>query len=163
MQKLTCAQWLLVEHVLMCLTPEGTLNEAAAGGTAERQMPMDCPRDLLSDPPMLVFLVWLWVALCISFQSEVSKRGWRTEGVGARKSFLCQRFRFFFCTPFSYALLGEGGHISGELFGLFLGVCLSPTPSRQPLFETSDSIACKLRSRQRRMDLQGALANCCDL
>ena len=43
-----------------------------------------------------------------------------------------------FLYPFSYALLGEGGHISGELFGLFLAVRLSPTPSRQPLFETSD-------------------------
>ena len=43
----------------------------------------------------------------------------------------------FFLCPLS---LGEGGQISGELFGLFLGVCLSPTPSRQPLFETSDSI-----------------------
>ena len=27
--------------------------------------------------------------------------------------------------------------ISGELFGFFSGVCLSPTPCRQPLFETS--------------------------
>ena len=44
-----------------------------------------------------------------------------------------------FLYPFSYAPLGEWGHISGELFGPFLGVCLSPTPSRQPLFETSDS------------------------
>ena len=70
-------------------------------------------------------------------ESEVSKRGWRTEGVGARKSFMCQRFRPLFCTLF-LCPLGEGGHISGELFGLFLGVCLSPTPSRQPLFETSD-------------------------
>ena len=41
-----------------------------------------------------------------------------------------------FLYPFSYAPLGEGGHISGKLFGLFLGVRLSPTPSRQPLFET---------------------------
>ena len=40
--------------------------------------------------------------------------------------------------PFSYAPLGEGGHISGEPFWRFWGVCVSPTPSRQPLFETSD-------------------------
>ena len=37
------------------------------------------------------------------------------------------------------APLGEGEHISGELSWLFLGVCLSPTPSRQPLLETSDN------------------------
>ena len=43
-----------------------------------------------------------------------------------------------FSVPFSSARLGERGDISGELFWLFLGVCLSPTPSRQPLFETSD-------------------------
>ena len=40
-----------------------------------------------------------------------------------------------FSVPFSYAPLGEGGHISGDLFWLVLEVCLSPTPSRQPLFE----------------------------
>ena len=51
--------------------------------------------------------------------SEVSKRGWRTSS-------------------FPIAPLGEGGHITGACFGLFLGVCLSPTPSRQPRFETSD-------------------------
>ena len=44
-----------------------------------------------------------------------------------------------FLYPFSYAPLGEGGHNSGDLFGLFLGVRLSPTPSRQPLFETSEN------------------------
>ena len=39
---------------------------------------------------------------------------------------------------FSYAPSGEGGHISGEFVLLCFGVCLSPTPSRQPLFETSE-------------------------
>ena len=73
-------------------------------------------------------------------QSEVSKRGWRTEGVGAKKSFMCQRFRPLCAVPFSYAPLGEGGHISGGFFWLCLGACLPPTPSRQPLFETSDTI-----------------------
>ena len=38
---------------------------------------------------------------------------------------------------FSYAPLGEGGRISGELFWSLLGGCLLPTPSRQPPFETS--------------------------
>ena len=39
---------------------------------------------------------------------------------------------------FPYAPLGEGGHIAGAFSGLFWGVCLSPTPSRQPHFETSE-------------------------
>ena len=42
-----------------------------------------------------------------------------------------------FCALFPTPL-GEGGHISGELIWRFFGLCLSPTPSRQPLFETSD-------------------------
>ena len=69
--------------------------------------------------------------------SGVSKRGWRTEGVGAKKPSKA-RDSGPFSVPFSYAPLGEWGHISGELLGLFWGVSLSPTPSRQPLFETSD-------------------------
>ena len=48
-----------------------------------------------------------------------------------------------FLCPFSYAPLGEGGHITGEHFLAVFGVCLSPTPSRQPLFETSDSMVCR--------------------
>ena len=35
-----------------------------------------------------------------SLKSEVSKRGWRTEGVGARKSLPYHRFSAFFCTLF---------------------------------------------------------------
>ena len=34
--------------------------------------------------------------------------------------------------------LGEGEHNSGDQFSLYFGPRLSPTPSRQPLFETSD-------------------------
>ena len=64
--------------------------------------------------------------------SEVSKRGWRTERLARGNP----RIRASFLYPFSYAPLGEGGHISGELLWLFSRVCLSPTPSRQPLFET---------------------------
>ena len=54
---------------------------------------------------------------CDTIRSEVSKRGWRTEGVGSRKSFLCHRFKFFFLHPFSDPPLGEGGHNSGDLLG----------------------------------------------
>ena len=63
-------------------------------------------------------------------KSEVSKRGWWTEGVGARKSFICQRFRSLkFSVPFSVCRLRRRGHISGELFWLFLGfVCRQPPP-----------------------------------
>ena len=50
--------------------------------------------------------------------SEVSKRGWRTEGVGARK------VPFFLCTP-----RRRGTHF-WRFFGALFGVCLSPTPSR---------------------------------
>ena len=39
--------------------------------------------------------------------------------------------------PFSYATLGEGDTFLENFFGLFLGVCLSPTPSRQPLFRVA--------------------------
>ena len=62
------------------------------------------------------------------------------KGVGgqrglARGNPLKARDSGLFSVPFSLPPLGEGGHISGELLGFFLGVRLSPTPSRQPLFE----------------------------
>ena len=67
--------------------------------------------------------------------SEVSRRGWWTEGVGAKKSVLCQRSNPLFCTLFPLTLLREGGHISGQLFWLFFGGLLAakPPPLRQPL------------------------------
>ena len=82
-------------------------------------------------------------------KSEVSTRGWRTEGVGGQRGLADREgwreeilhmpnIQASFLCPFSYAFLGEGGHIFGELFGVFLGACLSPTPSRQTLFETSE-------------------------
>ena len=55
--------------------------------------------------------------------------GWREEAI--RRPEIQASFLY----PLSYAPLGEWGHISGEFLGLFLGVCLSPTPSRQPLPE----------------------------
>ena len=52
--------------------------------------------------------------------SEVSKRGWRTEGVGARKSFLC--------TPFSYASCRRSGtHMRGNNFCCILAPVLRPS------------------------------------
>ena len=38
------------------------------------------------------------------FMSEISRRSWRTEGVGVRKSFLCRRFRPLFFTLLPVAL-----------------------------------------------------------
>ena len=69
-----------------------------------------------------------------------SKRGGRTEGVGARKSFLCQRFRHRICILFPIPPSGEGGHNSGEQFLLHLGSCQSPTPSHQPRSENYISL-----------------------
>ena len=45
--------------------------------------------------------------------------------------------------PFFVCPLREGGHISGELFGLFLEVCLSPTLGGQNLYTQN----CAKRSR----------------
>ena len=67
-------------------------------------------------------------------KSEVSKRGWRTEKVGARRSFLCDRFRPLFCTPFPIPPHEKGDKILGTFFGCLLG----PTPSRQPLFSRKE-------------------------
>ena len=43
-----------------------------------------------------------------------------------------------FLHPFSYVPLGERDTFLENYFGCFWGVCFSPTPSHQPLFETSD-------------------------
>ena len=44
-----------------------------------------------------------------------------------------------FSAPVSYPHLWVGEHTSGGQFLLFFGCCWSPTPSRQPLFETSEN------------------------
>ena len=54
--------------------------------------------------------------------SEVSKRGWRTEGVGARKSLPHHKFRSFFC-PLSLCPLRSRKHNSGGHFLLYFGRC----------------------------------------
>ena len=64
--------------------------------------------------------------------SEVSKRGWRTEGVGARKSFICQRFRPLSCTLFPMPPEEKGTHFWRVSLALFGGL-FPPNPSRQPL------------------------------
>ena len=58
--------------------------------------------------------------------SEVSKRGWRTEGVGARKSLPYRRFRPFF-GPFSCApLMSRRTQLWGTILAVF---CSSLPPS----------------------------------
>ena len=70
--------------------------------------------------------------------SEVSKRGWRTEGVGARKSLPHHKFRPFFCPLFPMPPYEKENRIVGGIFCCTFGHCWSPIPSRQPLFETSE-------------------------
>ena len=86
----------------------------------------------------IVFRISFFFELFKPFFSEVSKRGWRTEGVGARKSLPHHKFRPFFCPLFPVPPYEVGGHNSGVHFRLHFGHCWSPTPYRQPLFETSD-------------------------
>ena len=54
-----------------------------------------------------------------SLVSEVSKRGWRTEGVGATRSFLSQRFRPLFCILFPIPPYEKGNTILGTFLALF--------------------------------------------
>ena len=72
--------------------------------------------------------------------SEVSKRDWRTEGVGARKPFKGQRFRPLLRTLFPMPRWEKGDKFLENFLDSFWGfVCRQPgPPSRQPLFETSD-------------------------
>ena len=49
--------------------------------------------------------------------SEASKRGWRTEGVGAKKSFLCHRLRPLFWTLFHIPPYEKGDTILGPANG----------------------------------------------
>ena len=87
----------------------------------------------------------LWMIFCFNlpeilskvlfiFSSEVSKRGWRTEGVVAEKSFLRQRLRPFFCTLLLCSLRRRGRHFWRTLGcfcgALFVASPLPPTPFR---------------------------------
>ena len=65
---------------------------------------------------------------------EVFKRGWRTEGVGAMRSFLCQRLRPLFCALFSRPPPQEKGT---TILGIS-SCCAWAPASRQPLFEASE-------------------------
>ena len=68
--------------------------------------------------------------------------GWRAEGVGAMKSFLCLRFRPLFCTLCAYLLLRRRGHNSGETSLAFI---LNPVGRQLP---PANSISEPLRQKQ---------------
>ena len=62
--------------------------------------------------------------------SEVSKRGWRTEGVGAKTPFKDQRFKPLFCTLFPMPSQENGDEFLGNFLGSFEGfVCRQPPPA----------------------------------
>ena len=73
---------------------------------------------------------------------QMDKGGWREEILERPE------IQASFLYLFSYALLGQGAHISGECVLALWEVYLSPTPSRQPLFETSDFVAGKTRRKK---------------
>ena len=72
-------------------------------------------------------------------ENQKFRKGVGGQRVLARRNPSKARDLGLFSAPFFLCPLRRmGSHTSGELFGLSLGVCLSPTPSRQPLFETSE-------------------------
>ena len=64
-------------------------------------------------------------------ESEVSKRGWRTERVGARNPSHTMHSSQFSAPFFLCLLRSRRTQFWGELL-LHFGRCWSPTPSRQP-------------------------------
>ena len=86
----------------------------------------------------------IWVLLF----SEDSKTDWRTGGVVAKKSFLCQRLRPLFCALFPMPPLRRKGDTFLEvLFACFWGsVSLQPHPSN-PFSKPSDFHKRQLDSR----------------
>ena len=68
-----------------------------------------------------------------SFEKGLAGRGgWREEVLTTPE------IQASILYPFAYATCREGEHNSGHQFSLYFGPHSSPTPSRQPLFETSD-------------------------
>ena len=88
-------------------------------------------RDLVHHRPKTTFFV---PRISQKFRKGVGGQ----SGLARGKILHMPEIQASFLYPFSYALLGEGGTHFWKTFWLFLGVCLSPTPSRQPLFETSE-------------------------
>ena len=65
-------------------------------------------------------------------KSEVSKRGWRTEGVGARRSFPCHRCRPLFSALFPIPPYEKGDTILGTFCGCILGPASPQPPPANP-------------------------------
>ena len=78
--------------------PENIIKRGDARGASEVRRGTSANHSRHTDPQSSSF------APLIERDSRLNqgfrKRGWRTEGVGARRSFLCQRFRPLFCTIF---------------------------------------------------------------
>ena len=66
------------------------------------------------------------------YKSEVSKRGWRTEGVGARKPLPCRRFGPFSCTLFLCALYEQEKTTLGDNSCCILGAAGRQPPPPNP-------------------------------
>ena len=71
--------------------------------------------------------------------SEVSKRGLADRGGWRKEIPPIPQIQAPFLPPFFPCSPMSRKNISGGHFLLYFGRCWSPTPSRQPLFETSDS------------------------
>ena len=76
----------------------------------------------------------LYQAIGIPIISKLSKRGWRTEGVGARKPLPYHRFGPFFCPLFLCPLVSSRtafwGAFCAVLWALLVANPLPPTPFR---------------------------------
>ena len=84
--------------------------------------------------------------------SEVSKRGWRTEGVGARKSLPHHKFRPFYCPFFLCPLRSRRTQFWGTFFAVFwalLGANPLPlTPFSKPLVLRVANLLCVANSQR---------------
>ena len=72
------------------------------------------------------------------FEKRLAGRGGWREEILPVPEIQTQRFRPLFCTLFPMPPLEKGEHHSGNEFSRYFGARSSPTPSRQPLFETSE-------------------------
>ena len=70
--------------------------------------------------------------------SEVSKRGWRTEGVGATKPFKDQRFRPLCCPVFLCPFRRMGTHFWRTFWALFMGLFVANPLPETPLRNLRD-------------------------
>ena len=113
-------------QILYTPTPDNTLLGMGGvynGGGRPSQIPAAGASKCTPQPPSLENALWP--------ESEVSKRGWRTEGVGARKPFKGQRLRPLCCNLLTFFLCPLRQKDKRVLFGgLFVA-----NPFSKPLTE----------------------------